>query len=392
MVNPKICLINVITAIACSLPLTLTLEGFTRVSYGQPIDTDSVEVEINVTAPRLVFDMHPMHVLRAYRLPVKSLAFGPEGDILVSGGSTNEPIMRFWSVESGKELGAVRAQSSGVLALAVTPNAQLVLSSGEDDDIHFWDPYTRENRGVFLDHNGNILDLVVTPDSQVAISGGLDGIRVWNVQPSRLLYILTGFGNPSYALAIHPNGYIIASGDNEGEVSFWNIREGTFISRFSPHENVITGLAITKDGRQLITASADRTIKLWDLATGQLLHTFEGHNDIIRAIALSPDNQFLATSSNDGIRVWNFPDRRLYRYIVEQDDWVESLAFSPDSRFLASGGNDGVIQIWKMTTVVINPTPPKPSEEIIEEEIEEIIEESGVQENIIEEEEIIQEN
>ncbi|MGK7943477.1 MAG: WD40 repeat domain-containing protein [Microcystaceae cyanobacterium] len=393
MVNSPKFLINVISAIACSLSLTLTLDGLTRPSYSQTPDTETANTR--VIPPSLAFDMHPVHRINGYRFSVKSLAFSPNGEVLVSGGSNNEPFLRFWSVARGKKLGAVRAQRSGVLALAVTPDARFVLTSGEDDDIHFWDPYTRENQGVFLDHNGNILGLVVTPDSRIAVSGGLDGIRVWNIQPSRLLYTLVGFGTPSYALAVHPNGYVIASGDNNGEVSLWNIREGTLISQFNPHQGTITGLVITQDGRQLITASADRTVKVWDLATGELLHTFEGHNNAIRAIALSPNNQFLATSSNDGIRVWDFPNRRLFRYVMDQDDWVESLAFSPDSRFLASGGNDGVIVIWRMRTLSNQPTPFQPSETLIEEsDVQDNIleEEDIIQENILEEEDIIQEN
>ncbi len=317
-----------------------------------PIIEDSQSLGSEFTTFRLI------HTIKAYKTPVQSLGFAPQGRILVSGGSTNEPIMRFWSVTDGREIGAVRAQSSAISALAVVPNGETVVTSGEDEDIHFWDLKTRRNKAVFLDHTSDILALVVTPDSRIAVSGGLDGIRVWTVTPSRFLYQLTDFGDTAYAMALHPNGYILASGNERGRVRFWNIREAQLISQFFPHQETITGLVITPDGKQLISASQDRTIKVWDIASGDLIYTFEGHTNTIRAIALSPDGRLLASSSDDGIRIWNLPEKRLFKYFTYPKDWVQALAFSSDGRYLASGDFAGMINLWEIEMTALRPIAP----------------------------------
>lgn len=298
-----------------------------------------------------------LHRIEGYNTLVESLGFSADGNTLVSGGGTNEPLLKFWSVTDGKELSSFRAQSSGILALTVTPNGETLVTSGEDTDVHFWRWEERTSRAIFFNHYSNVLSLVSTPDSQIVVSGGIDGIRVWTTQPTHFLYQLTDFGDPAYALALHPDGYILASGNDKGRVRFWDLRKGTSISEFFPHEQAITDLAISRDGTTLITASTDRTIKVWQIQTGQLLHTLTGHTAPIREIALSPNGRFLASASNDGVRFWDIQRGRLLRILQQHTDWATAVAFSPDGRYLASADFDGVIYVWRVQTPVIDPVP-----------------------------------
>jgi WD40 repeat protein len=297
------------------------------------------------------------HTLTGHTTPIRSLVFSRDGRTLISGGGTNEPFLKFWSVETGEEFDTLRAQSSAVLTLALSPNGQTLITSGEDADIHFWSLPAIEGKVTFLDHYSYVLALAVSPDSQLVVSGALDGLRVWTLDPPHFLFQLEGFGTPAYSLAMHPNGYLVASGDNRGGVRFWNLRERTLVSEFFPHKEPVTGLVITPDGKILITASQDATIKLWDIATGNLISTLEGHKGKIQAIVLSPDGKILASASNDGVRLWAMEDGRLLAHLTDHTDWVNALAFSPDGRFLASGGFDKSISIWEI--------PPFPVEKLL---------------------------
>ncbi|GBF80115.1 WD40 repeat domain-containing protein [Aphanothece sacrum] len=288
------------------------------------------------------------HTLIGHTTPIRSLIFSRDGRTLISGGGTNEPFLKFWSVETGEEVDTLRAQSSAILTVALSPNGQTLVTSGEDADIHFWSLPAIEGKVTFFDHYSYVLALAVTPDSKLVVSGALDGLRVWTLNPPHFLFQLEGFGTPAYSLAMHPNGYLVASGDNRGGVRFWNLRERTLVSEFFPHKESITGLVITSDGKTLITASQDATIKLWDIPTGNLISTLVGHKGKIQAIALSPDGKILASASNDGVRLWAMEDGRLLRRFSDHADWVNALAFSPNGRFLASGGFDKMINIWEL--------------------------------------------
>ncbi|MGF1481129.1 MAG: WD40 repeat domain-containing protein [Cyanophyceae cyanobacterium] len=296
------------------------------------------------TNPQLLYSME------AHETAVDSLAFSPDGEVLVSGGSFNDPTVVFWSVENGKKLDRLRAQREAVLTLAFSPDGNLLVSSGSDGGINLWNWQTGEFQASFLENASNILSLAITPDSEVLVSGGLDGIKVWDLIPQRPLYTLASYGLPVYSLAMNPNGYIFASGDNSGRVIFWNLRTGTIISEFSAHTESIRGLVYTPDGNRLITGSNDRTVKVWDLLSGQLLYTFTGHTGPIRGLVLNPDGETLASASNDGVRLWNIRTGEPLSWLPN-DDWVESVAFSPDGRLLASGAFNRTINVWQLDAV-----------------------------------------
>ena len=313
-------------------------------------DNDNLELEFKSPIQRWR-RVRLVHSLEEYQVTVDSLVFSPNNRILISGGGANNPQMKFFSVETGKQLTEFQAHPRGILALAVSPDGNTLVSSGENSGINFWDLRTGEFKFTLLEHSSSVTSLAIARNNQVLVSGSLDGIRVWqlNYSPQRPIYTLTNLTNPVHAMAINPNGYLLASGGREGRVQFWNLREGIFISEFAPHEQDISGLAFSADGNHLITASRDRTIKIWDLASGQLLKTLTGHRGAIRTIALHPNGQTLASGGDDGIILWDLERGEFLTRLRGHNNWVQSLAFSSDGEYLASGGFDTTVKIWQST-------------------------------------------
>lgn len=297
-----------------------------------------------------------VHTLNKHQGAVDSVLFTPDSSLLISGGGTNDSQMRIWSLETGESLTELRAQSSGILAMTIDPYGKHLITGGEDSGINVWDWQSGEYQSAILEHDNRITDLKISPDGRTLVSAGLDGMKVWDIStlPQSPHYTLTNVGDPINAIAINSNGYLVASGDNNGIVKFWNLRTGTYTSEFKPHDKLITGLIFTPDGKQLITASHDRTIKIWDLASGQLISTFSGHLGEVRAIALHPSRPVLASGGNDGIFIWNLETGEITTKLKDHKNWVESLIFSPDGRYLASGSFDASVKVWEDALTVNN--------------------------------------
>ena len=293
--------------------------------------------------PRLI------HRLPKHQGSIDSLLFSPDNSILISGGGSNDAHMRFWSVDTGEHLEKIRAQNTAILTMAIDSSSKVLVSGGEDAKIHIWDWQSGEYRASLLQHRSSVTSLRIAPDGKTLVSGAADGIKVWDLTtlPYSPLYELADYGDSTNEIAINPNGYLLASGDDDGKVKFWNLRSAKFISEFTPHKARISGLAFAQNGKVLITASYDRTIKIWDLESGQLIKELKGHTGAIRAIALHPDENILATGGNDGIILWNLQQDRILVRLRENSSWIQSLAFSPNGQYLASGGFDLTVRIWE---------------------------------------------
>ncbi len=74
------------------------------------------------------------------------------------------------------------------------------------------------------------------------------------------------------------------------------------------HQAAVTAVAVTPDGDLLASGSADGTIRLWSLPEGDPVKTLEGNARSITALAISPDGSLLAAGDASGmIEVWLLP-------------------------------------------------------------------------------------
>ncbi len=305
------------------------------------INTNSLNTKSFVN-PRLI------HTLRGHTSTLKCLNFSPNSKFLVSGGSENEGMIRFWNPQTGKKLGTInRAHQGSVDSILISPDGKTLTSCGSDYKINLWNLKTLEFSRFFVGHNSSVLSLAVSSDSKVLISGALDGIRLSDLKQQRPLATLVRFDHLIYTLAMSPDGQTLASSDNKGVVKLWNLQTGKLIRQLNAHYQVVTGLAFTPDGVTLVSSSRDKTIKIWNVSNGQAVKTLTGHQDWVNAIAINLHDKTLASAGKDGIKLWDLTTEKLKNTLSAHKDWVSAIAFSPDGKILASGGFNQKINIWQ---------------------------------------------
>jgi len=71
-------------------------------------------------------------------------------------------------------------------------------------------------------HSGPALSVGVSPDGQLLFSSGSDGkIKIWNLHTGEPLDILSGHRGGAGAVALSPDGQLLASGGYDGAVKIW---------------------------------------------------------------------------------------------------------------------------------------------------------------------------
>ena len=284
---------------------------------------------------------------------VRSVAFGIDGQTVVSGGEDNS--IKVWSLGSGnapRTLGGWMFGHSGwVQAIAFSPDGQTLVSGSNDGTVKIWNLGTgklvRTLGGWFGQDWGAVQAIAISRDSQLLASGhGDKTVKVWYLDSGKMRGFLPGHTAWVESVAMTPDGKVLASGSGDKTIKLWDVPTGKLLLTLTGHSDVVRSVAIAPDGQILASGSSDNTIKLWQLATGDLLGTLQ-HPDAVNAVAISPDGHTLVSGCRDGnMYLWN-PYTMEELGILTQEAVVNAVTFSVDGQMLAAGCGDGSVGVWQ---------------------------------------------
>jgi WD40 repeat protein/DNA-binding SARP family transcriptional activator len=211
-------------------------------------------------------------------------------------------------------------------------------------------------------HQEDVRSLAFHPNGRLMASGDQDGlIYLWELDTGQQ------FGNPLEghqgqvsSLAFSPDGLILASGGFDDAIILWDVDEssdsfGQLIGvPIRGHGGNVWDVSFSPDGRLLASGSADKKIILWDVSEGSVkydqasISILNGHDGIVTSLAFSPDGGTLASGSADKtVILWDINTRvQVTAALQSHEAFVSSIAFSPDGRTLASSGKDNTVRLW----------------------------------------------
>ncbi|MCB1279045.1 c-type cytochrome domain-containing protein, partial [Prosthecobacter sp.] len=307
------------------------------------------------------------------------------------------------------------APKRSIQAVAFSPKVQLI-AVGRYGEVELLNPVTRAVIRKLIGLKGKANAVAFSPDGDaVYAAGGEAGIvgevKRWKTSDGTLQQSFEGHLDAAYALAVSPDGKLIATGAYDQKIRLWDAMTGKEVALLKGHNGAVNGLSFRPDGKVLASASADRTVKLWSIPGGQRLDTHsqptkeqtsvvfsadgktlfaaggdnrirswkisadakEGTNPIITSLfahdgtilnlALSIDGELLAsTSTNKSLKIWNAADLTEKIPLELQPDWSSALAFTDKAQLIA-GRIDGSLSVYDSTSgkVVMAPAPPKPA-------------------------------
>jgi WD40 repeat protein len=295
-----------------------------------------------------------LHTLES--VPVQTLAFSPDGTLLVAGGM--DGMLNVWGVAEGECFYTLKGHMDAVNALDFSPNGQLLASAAggllkEDTTIRLWDVRSGALLRVLEGHTDAVNSLAFSPDGGLlaSASGGLlrrdPTIRLWDVESGTLLFILVGHTESVNRVTFSPDGQTLVSSSHES-VRLWDVTQGVCRQTLDGHAKGVTDVIFSVDGDHLASGDGDN-ICLWSSKRGDLLETFQGQSGPVTSVAFSPDGQRLAIGSLDAIvRVWTVAEGALLSVLDGHQGPVARVAFSPDGLLLASWGEDDTVRIWSL--------------------------------------------
>jgi WD40 repeat protein/uncharacterized caspase-like protein len=207
-------------------------------------------------------------------------------------------------------------------------------------------PVTKPELSIQTGHSAAITAIAVSPDGRLVASGGVDeAVLIWDAATGVQLRALRGHGAAIQTLVFSPDGRVLASAGTDTSIVLWNVENGTVVRQLVGHAQTVRALAFSPDGKLLVSAGMDQTLKVWEVGSGRLMHTritdekptYVG----LVLLALSSDGRTIATGG-EVVKLWDAISGNELRTLQARNPPGSppdlAISFSPDGKSLAVSG------------------------------------------------------
>jgi len=285
------------------------------------------------------------------------------------------------------------AHDRPLLTCRFDPGGDFIFAGAEDNNFHRWDLFSGESVHA-KGHKSWVGTLaLLTAGEQAAsgqvvtgpivtgpiVTGGHEGKLVWwNALDAAPAPVRTIDAHKGYvrAVAVSPDGALVATGGNDAMVRVWSSADGTLVKELSGHARHVYNVAFHPSGRQLVSGDLMGVLKQWEVGSWNLVRdldakllskydpTFKADVGGIRGIDFSPDGKSLAVAgitevSNafaglgvPAVLLFDWESGKQVKVLKPKENIqgsVWGVRFHPAGGFLigAGGGGAGAMWFWK---------------------------------------------
>ncbi len=195
----------------------------------------------------------------------------------------------------------------------------------------------------------SIRDIIISPDSRTLFTTDSVTVKLWRLDTGGFLEEIDNQGEGlCNALAISPNGQILAQACGEYSIDLWDLQSRKHLDclqYITEFEHDYTSVAFCADNVTLISGGSAQT-DTWNIHTGE---RSVGTNTLGRSLALSP-NGHIIVGDLGRVEFSDIPRSRPPHRIEKLLSCVATVAITKDGKTCAGGLHDGRIIFWDWQT------------------------------------------
>ncbi|KAG2115046.1 WD40-repeat-containing domain protein [Suillus clintonianus] len=222
-----------------------------------------------------------------------------------------------------------------------------IVSSSQDGTMQKWNCDTGLMVGEpWKEKSGSTYALALSPDGKMIASGRDDGrVQRWNTNGEMIKGIWTGHSGRVMSLSWSPSGNHLASGSYDGTILIRKAENGKVeVGPIKTEQNHVCALAYSPSGDR-IASGGYNTICIWNTKTGKLVvGPLESMRADVTSLVWSSDSTKLYSASDEFARVFDSKSGKLL-HAFKHNHLLDSLALSPKHDVLACV-TDGIVKLW----------------------------------------------
>jgi len=288
------------------------------------------------------------HTLRGHTDSVMCIAVSLDANLIASAGE--DAVIQVWNIAEQKRVADIEGHQDQVRSIALTTDAKFLISGSRDGSVRIWNIATGQCVRTFGERMMTITKIALNPQGRtVAIADGSGVIILWDVLENVVLARLSCRNGGVNAIRFSRDGHYLAAGGDDGSVMIWNVRNNVSINTFRDHQSSVAATALSVDMRRCFSADKNGKIVVRNLFTNVQENVFQGHIGEISGLELLADARFLFSSARVGtVRVWNLMDSMSSFAIEGHPAAVTTMRLEISGRRLVTGCADGVVRAWEL--------------------------------------------
>lgn len=302
----------------------------------------------------------------------KSLVAHPEGiaDLAISSdnkflaSSSDDGIIKVWSLENFSESQAFENGDSEVSSIAFTSNERSIVGFDSEKKIGIWNLGSDKQINDINNDPDHTSSISISPSGDFFSIVDSDGkTRIQRTKDRSENCTFTKSKNSPDLTSISSDGTFLATVVFvTGTVEIWDLStcKKKYSYNISDVNFALPGGLIDflnygsyaqiyfDPENKLLISNIGKEIYLWDIQTGETVHTLVGHSKPVTSISLMPNGDYIVSGSHDkAIKIWSLKTGKLVSTLRGSYGAIKAIEVSPDGKLIFSGSTDGIIRIWR---------------------------------------------
>ncbi len=290
-----------------------------------------------------------------HRRGVNSVAFSPDGKILVTGDESGNAYIWKWETEENPIL--LQGHTGVIFSVAFDPNGKLVATASEDGTARIWDANTAAEVAILRGHKNWVTYISFSSDGgNVFTLSADDTVRVWEITSGQDSIVLNGHKGELNNGAFSPDDNFVITSSDDGTARIWNANTGDNIFVLEGGPGGVTGALFSPDGSWAVSSGEDQTTRIWNVKTGKEVVTLDGWisasglTDFFNITPFSPDSKQITTVDGISAKIWDVDTGQLFKDIPGPVSGAQHAIFSPDGKYIATAGLTLPVRIIDVNT------------------------------------------
>lgn len=317
-------------------------------------------------------------LLEGHEGAVTMARFVTDASYAVTG--CTDGVARLFETSSGTEIRRYAQHTAPILCLDVGTDGRLLATGAQDNTVRLWDlpsatPALRLAAGdkpvcaIRTMASGDAFFAVDKPGFAIIASSNIDASTSGATPAAESVAVP---GAAIRCLSIRGDETLIATGDEQGQVSVWSPFLRKPILQIDAHEDRVQSVWFSGNSTTIVSVDVSGNIRVWQIAdalAGKQVKADDGSESTAvpimqrefrladakpkQTIAASGGAQLISVLENGTVLVGDINSGKVIRELTKVEAAVQCVAARPDNQRIAGGTASGLV-IWSSAGEVMN--------------------------------------